>query len=201
MSSEKTSVHYEHPDVVGSRNRLGLILILVADIAFALSVLFVYFYLKQQNVNGMWLPKATEEHPAVTPVSSIGAWQITAFCALGVICNRFAISGSREKLGAKINIGTAAALVFAGIGFVMQITQMNSTGFTTRMGSYASSYYLIAIMNAVHLLITLFVALGNWNRGRQGLYEKDHWHLSISNVWWIWMAVSSGLGAFALSFS
>ena len=30
MSSETKNVHYEHPDVVGSRNRLGLILILVA---------------------------------------------------------------------------------------------------------------------------------------------------------------------------
>jgi heme/copper-type cytochrome/quinol oxidase subunit 3 len=45
--------HHEHPDVVGSRNRLGVILILVADIAFALSILFVFFYLKGQNVNDM----------------------------------------------------------------------------------------------------------------------------------------------------
>jgi heme/copper-type cytochrome/quinol oxidase subunit 3 len=60
MSSETKNVHYEHPDVVGSRNRLGLILILVADIAFALSILFVYFYLRQQNVNGMWLPIASQ---------------------------------------------------------------------------------------------------------------------------------------------
>jgi hypothetical protein len=39
MSTE-THAHHEHPDVVGSRNRLGVILILVADIAFALSILF-----------------------------------------------------------------------------------------------------------------------------------------------------------------
>jgi len=201
MSSEIKNVHYEHPDVVGSRNRLGLILILVADIAFALSILFVYFYLRQQNVNGMWLPIATEETPAVKPVNSIGAWQITVICLLGLIFNRFAESGAREKQSAKVNLGTAAALVAAVVGLVMQIMQMNSTGFTTRMGTYASCYYLIAILNAVHLSITTFVALGNWNRGRLGLYQTDFWHLSISRVWWIWMAVSSGLGAFALSFS
>ena len=44
MSTE-VHAHHEHPDVVGSRNRLGVILILVADIAFALAVLFTYFYL------------------------------------------------------------------------------------------------------------------------------------------------------------
>ena len=65
MSTE-THAHHEHPDVVGSRNRLGVILILVADIAFALSMVFVYFYLRAQNVNDMWLPKATEEHAAIS---------------------------------------------------------------------------------------------------------------------------------------
>ena len=35
--------HHEHPDVVGSRNRLGVILLIVADVAFALSMVFTYF--------------------------------------------------------------------------------------------------------------------------------------------------------------
>ena len=42
--SVETHAHHEDPDVVGSRNRLGVILILVADVAFALSMVFVYFY-------------------------------------------------------------------------------------------------------------------------------------------------------------
>jgi hypothetical protein len=37
--SVETHAHHEHPDVVGSRNRLGVVLLLVADIAFALSML------------------------------------------------------------------------------------------------------------------------------------------------------------------
>ena len=75
--------HHEHPDVVGSRNRLGVILLIVADVAFALSMVFTYFYLKAQNVNDMWLPAATEENPAITAVSSAGAWKITAVAAVG----------------------------------------------------------------------------------------------------------------------
>jgi hypothetical protein len=32
-----------------------------------------------------------------------------------------------------------------------------------------------------------------------GLYSNNFWHIDIANVWWIWMVVSSLLGAFALS--
>jgi len=85
MSTHTTNHHVEHPDVVGSRNRLGVILILVADIAFALSVLFVYFYLKGQNVNDMWLPKATEDTAAVLPLSSSG-WSGLTFPWIRVAC-------------------------------------------------------------------------------------------------------------------
>lgn len=201
MSHDTAAPHHEHPDVVGSRNRLGVILILVADIAFALSIMFVYFYLKQQDVNGMWLPPATEENPAVTPVSSIGAWQIALLSFVGLLFNRFATSGSRINSRERINIGTFIALLIAVAATVMQVVQMNSTGFTTRMGTYASSYYLIAFINVLHLVITVFIALGNWNRGRLGLYNSNHWHLTIGNVWWTWMTVSATLGAFALSFT
>ena len=201
MSQDVSAPHHEHPDVVGSRNRLGVILILVADIAFALSMMFVYFYLRQQNVNDMWLPRATEDRPATQPISSMGAWQIAAICAVGLFFNRFAVSGSRINSKERINIGTFVALLLSIVGLVMQVMQMNATGFTTRMGAYASSYYLIAFVNLLHLVITVFISLGNWNRGRLGLYNTNHWHLTISNVWWIWMTVSAALGAFALSFA
>ena len=86
MSTE-THTHHEHPDVVGSRNRLGVILILVADIAFALSILFVYFYLRGQNVNDMWLPAATavsihgprEETGRIAGVSAVAAGNHMSF--------------------------------------------------------------------------------------------------------------------------
>ena len=199
MSREVTTHHHEHPDVVGSRNRLGVVLILVADIAFFLSMLFVYFYLKQQNVNGMWLPRGTEEMPAVEPISTSGMVQLLALSAVGLAFNYFAVTGSRIKSRERINIGTGVALVAAVVATVLQVYQMNNAGFTTRMGTYASTYYLFAFISLIHLLITVFIALGNWNRGRLGLYTDNHWHLTIGNVWWIWMTVSAGLTAFTFS--
>ncbi|MSX20656.1 MAG: hypothetical protein F2802_05640, partial [Actinobacteria bacterium] len=117
MSTE-THAHHEHPDVVGSRNRLGVILILVADIAFALSILFVYFYLRQQNVNSMWLPKASEEAPAVLPISSRGSWILTAIAAFGLLCHYYALKGVRAGNQTQLKLGGLVALVASAVAMV-----------------------------------------------------------------------------------
>ena len=198
--SVETHAHHEHPDVVGSRNRLGLILILVADIAMALSVLFVYFYLKGQNVNDMWLPTATADTPAVLPISSKGAWYVTILAAIGLLTHFYALKGVRAKNQTQLVLGGGLSLMFSVAALVYQFIQVSSAPFTTTSGAYASCYFLIAGLNALHLVITVFVALGNWNRSRLGIYKSDHWHVDIVNIWWIWMTISSLLGAFALSF-
>jgi len=194
------SAHHEHPDVVGSRNRLGVILILVADISFALSMLFVFFYLKGQNVNEMWLPAAHDDVAAISPISSKGAWTVTAVAAFGLLAHYYALRGVRAKNQSQLNLGGLVALVAAVVATGMQIMQISAAPFGFDAGAYASCYFLITILNVVHLLLTVFIALGNWNRTRLGIYKADHWHVDIVNVWWIWMTVSSLLGAFALSF-
>ena len=202
---ENPNYHHEHPDVVGSRNRLGLILLLVADISFALAVLFVYFYLKGQNVNDMWLPKASNTHEsthvATVPVSSMGAWYVTIIAALGLLSHRYGLAGARAKIQSQLVLGSGVAFLASLAALIYQGIQMNNAPFTITMGAYASCYYLIAGLNMVHLFLTVFISLGNWNRSRLGIYAADHWHVEIVKVWWIWMTISSLLGAFALSFT
>ena len=193
--------HHEHPDVVGSRNRLGVILLIVADVAFALSMVFTYFYLKSQNINEMWLPKATEETPAVLPISSSGAWTITAIAAIGLLAHFMGLKNVRRGNQSGLKTFGLIALAASIVALVMQIQQFGNVSFTFYSGAYASCWYMFAIMNVVHLALTVFIAFGNWNRSRIGIYRHDHWHVDIVNIWWVWMTVSSLLGAFALSFS
>jgi heme/copper-type cytochrome/quinol oxidase subunit 3 len=193
--------HHEHPDVVGSRNRLGVILLIVADVAFALSMVFTYFYLKAQNVNDMWLPKATEDNPAVLPVSSSSAWKITAVAAVGLLAHFIALRSVRRGNQSGLKSFGLMAFVVSLVALVLQIQQFGNVPFTFYSGTYASCWYMFAIINTVHLLLTAFISLGNWNRSRLGLYKADHWHVDIVNVWWVWMVVSSLLGAFSLSFT
>ena len=193
------SVHHEHPDDVGSRNRLGVILILVADISFALSMMFVFFYLKSQNVNDMWLPKGDGEHPAIQPLSSSPAWTVTLIAALGMALHYFGLRSARSGNQSGLKSASLLAMLTAIVASVMQWNTIASAPFTFYEGTYVSAFYLLTIMNQVHLFLTVFISFGNWNRARMGLYKSNYWHVDIVNVWWVWMAVSSALGAFCLS--
>ena len=193
------NVHHEHPDVVGSRNRIGVILILVADISFALSMMFVFFYLKSQNVNDMWLPKGDGEHPAIQPLSSSPAWTVTLIAALGMALHYFGLRSARSGNQSGLKGASLLAMLAAIAASVMQWNTIANAPFTFYEGTYVSAFYLLTIMNLVHLFITVFISFGNWNRARMGLYKSNYWHVDIVNVWWVWMAVSSALGAFCLS--
>lgn len=195
----QSHTHHEHPDDVGSRNRLGVILILVADISFALSMMFVFFYLKSQNINNMWLPKGDEEHPAIQPLSSSPAWTVTLIAALGMALHYFGLRAARSGSQSGLKSASALALLAALVASVLQWNTIANAPFTFHEGSYVSAFYLLTIMNQVHLFLTVFIAFGNWNRARLGLYKSNYWHVDIVNVWWIWMAVSSAMGAFCLS--
>jgi hypothetical protein len=198
--SVETHAHHEHPDVVGSRNRLGVILLLVADIAFALSMVFVYFYLRGQNVNNMWLPAATSDHPAIEPLSAGPGWTVTAIAAFGLLAHMYGLKGARSQNQTQLKLGSLVALVASVIAIGYQYNTISSAPFTFSDGAYVSCFYMFAIMNMVHLLLTLFISFGNWNRARLGLYVENFWHVDIVRIWWIWMVVSSLLGAFSLSY-
>ena len=198
--SIETHAHHEHPDVVGSRNRLGVILLLVADIAFALSMVFVYFYLRGQNVNDMWLPAATADHPAIQSLSAGPGWTVTAIAALGLLTHIYGLKGARSNNQTQLKLGSFVALIASVIAVAYQYNTISSAPFTFSDGAYVSCFYMFAFLNMAHLLLTVFISLGNWNRARLGLYIENFWHVDIVRIWWIWMVVSSLLGAFSLSF-
>jgi len=178
-----------------------VILLLVADIAFALSMVFVYFYLRGQNVNNMWLPAATEERGAIEPLSSGPGWTVTAIVAFGLLAHIYGLIGARAQNQTQLKLGSLVALVASVIAMVYQYNTIASAPFTFSDGAYVSCFYMFAIMNMVHILLTVFISLGNWNRARLGLYVENFWHVDIVRIWWIWMVVSSLLGAFSLSFA
>jgi heme/copper-type cytochrome/quinol oxidase subunit 3 len=163
-------------------------------------MVFVYFYLRAQNVNDMWLPKATEEHAAIVAVSSSKAWTVTAIAAVGLLTHFYALKGARVHNEVQLKLGSVVALVASLIAIYFQYNTFASAPFTFSDGAYVSCFYLFAVMNFVHLALTVFISFGNWNRARLGLYAANVWHVDIVNVWWVWMVVSSLLGAFCLSF-
>ena len=147
----------------------------------------------------MWLPKGDEEHAAIHPLSSSPAWTVTAIAAMGMLLHYFGLRSARNGNQNALKSSGLLALVAALIGSVFQWNTIANAPFTFYEGTYVSAFYLLTIMNMVHLLLTVFISFGNWNRSRLGLYKSNYWHVDIVNVWWIWMTISSGLGAFCLS--
>ena len=180
--SLETHEHHEHPDVVGSRNRLGTILLIVADVSFALGILFTYFYLRSQNLNHGWLPKATEETKAIVPVGPKGSLIVTLIAVFGLLMHYYALAGIRKKNETQLKLGGLVAFIAAVGALVIQNIQIANAPFNFFNGAYASCFYLITILNEVHLILTSFIAFGNWNRSRLGLYKTNHWHVEIVNI-------------------
>ncbi|MGZ4745269.1 MAG: hypothetical protein ACXVYS_18845, partial [Oryzihumus sp.] len=53
----------------------------------------------------------------------------------------------------------------------------------------------LAGYHAFHLLLTLFIGIGVWNRARMGRYATDGWQVRLVGYWWAWVAVAAILTA------
>jgi heme/copper-type cytochrome/quinol oxidase subunit 3 len=187
--------HHDDADVVGARWRMGVILIIVADAAFVASLVFTYFYLRGLNTEGGWLPKGS-------PTAAIWvSWVIAGGLVLSAALYRWGqagqIAGKRGQLIA--GAGVAVAVVLADT--VGQIIQLATFPFRVDSGSYASTVFVLSGANLFHLLITLFVGFGLWNRARLGRYSTPgSWQVRVVGMWWTWIAAAAIISAFTTSF-
>jgi heme/copper-type cytochrome/quinol oxidase subunit 3 len=187
--------HHEDVDVVGSRSRVGVILVIVADAAFVTSLVFTYFYLRGLNTEGAWLPKGS-------PTAAIWvSWVLAAGLVASAAVYRWAHQGIRAGQSSQLVVGAAVAVVLVLATTVGQIVQIATFPFRVDSGSYASSVFALAGANLFHLLITLFLGIGLWNRARLGKYTAEsNWQVRMVGIWWTWIAVAATVSAFTTSF-
>jgi heme/copper-type cytochrome/quinol oxidase subunit 3 len=101
----------------------------------------------------------------------------------------------------RLVIGTAAAVLLVLADTVGQIIQIGTFPFRVDSDSYASSAFALAGASLFHLLITLFIGVGLWNRARQGKYSvASNWQVRVVGLWWSWIAVAAVASAFTTSF-
>jgi heme/copper-type cytochrome/quinol oxidase subunit 3 len=190
-----TSGHHESPDVVGARQRLGVILLILADVAFVLSLVFAHLYLRQLNTEGGWIPKdgGTE---------SVGfGWVIAAVMVAGWAAYRWGERGARAGRKARLVVGTGLAVLVAVVDLALQVYQMAASTLRAADGAYASSFMALSGYHAFHVLLTVFIGVGVWNRARLGRYAGNDWQVRIVGYWWAWVAVSAVITAATLSFT
>jgi heme/copper-type cytochrome/quinol oxidase subunit 3 len=197
MSADtKFHVHHDAPEVVGRRERLGVRLLIVADGAFLFGMLFTFFYLKNLDMSGNWLP---ENKKHVFSVAS--GW----VAALPLVIAFLSHKAGQRNLKA---IGSYSIITFVSlaVGLVYQINQISNMPFIdgethTFDGAYASSWVLMAGANTFHYILGTFIALGLVIRARRADVDPtlEKWRIRTAASWFTWIAVSGVICAGALS--
>jgi cytochrome c oxidase subunit III len=196
MTADVTALahHVEDPAVVAHRQRLGVILIIAADVAFVLSLVFTYFYLRGLNTEGKWIPDGGR-----TAGIAMG-WVIAGVVVASLLAYRWAEAGIRAGDGGRLTVGLLIALVLILVDVGLQVYQLASLPFVTSTGSYASSFIVLSGYHLVHVVLTTFLGIGVWNRARRGMFTADHHaHVRLAGLWWLWVAVSALITALTTS--
>ncbi len=201
MSSDTTShtefhIHHDAPAVVGRRERLGVRLLIVADGAFVVGMIFSYFYLRGLNANNSWVPKGGHTLAAST------GWVVAAPLIAAAIVH---------KIGVKSRSAVASGFVLLAmlVGGYLQWKQLAHMPFVAVddggrhffEGAYASNWVVLAGANMFHYIIGAFIALGLFIRGFRAKVDPtlEYWRQLTASSWFTWIAIAGALCAITTS--
>lgn len=185
----------ERPQDPAPRQLLGVILLIVGDAVLVLSLIFTYFYLRGLDTEGGWIPRGS------ATLWAGSGWVLAGVMVLSALAYRWGELGIGAGKRGQLMAGTAVALALVLAALGLLIGRLATMPFTTTTGSYASTVITMAGVYLVHLLLTAFVGVAIWTRGRQGLFSADaHWHVRLVGYWWYWVTVAAVLLAFTTSF-
>ena len=188
--------HHDSPEVVATRQLVGLWLFIAGDAVILLSLLFTYLYLRGLNTASQWMPKGVHGTGLVLEwgivvIAAVSAWAIW--------------SGEKAVVRGKSAIGGAwLATLFAVVGAVLcgvsiaDIPHYVNATSQVRMvaGSYASSLLAIDVSNIVHLLLLVFLGVAVAVRSKKGLISQTSpTHARLIRIFWVWVTVSIALAA------
>ena len=192
-------VHHDSSEAIGRRERLGVRLLIVADGSFLFAMIFSWFYLRNLNVNGGWLPKG------VHTFSTASGWIAAAGLIVAAVAHRLG-----ERNPSSRSLTAMVVLVALVIGGYFQWRQLAHMPFITKddagrpfyNGAYASNWVLVAGANMFHYLISAFIALGLVIRGRRVKLDAtlEEWRQRTAGSWFTWIAIAAVLSALATSF-
>jgi heme/copper-type cytochrome/quinol oxidase subunit 3 len=198
MTTPTISVTHGHedPETVGRRQRLGLLLLIAADVAFVFSMMFTWFYLRGLNTENAWIPAGG------ATVNNRPGWAMAAIVVVSWVAYFMGERGIRSGDRTRLVLGTLLALALLLVALGWQIYQAATLNVGPTDGAYASCVVLFIGSAIVHEILTIFFALAIWNRARLRLFSAEsHWHVRLVGYWWLWIAVSAVLAAFTMSFT
>ena len=192
---DSPNIHLEDPDLIGRRWRTGVRLLIVADASFVAALLFSYFYLRGLNTQNAWLADGQKT------ASIVVSWLLAGGLVLSAAVFRWAQQGIVNGARSRFLTGALVALLILVADTVAQVLQLISFPFGVADSAYSSSLYTLAGANLFHLLLTVFLGVAMWNRGRLHIYSaSSNWQVRLVGTWWTWVALAAVLAAFTTSF-
>lgn len=199
----------ETVDVVARRNRLGVILLIVADFSGMMALIISYCYLWSLNVNNGWAPNeqtfgGNDSLSSRAPLPWAADWPFWAILGLTVVSTLLLWWGSRGNYSGhrgRLVLGSALASLVMLAAFVMQIWQMATFPFGPSNGAYASAVFLLTGSAAVHLGLLGFLLVAITNRTRAGLISPDNpSQARLVNFYMTWICASLLLACLCTTF-
>jgi hypothetical protein len=200
-------------EVVARRNLLGVLLLIVADVAGTIVLCMSYLYLHYLNTNKSWLPEGKESLWNTTgmnitwpgTVQPAVEWPFWAILGVAVIATAFMWWGYRtvRKTGnhGALIAGSTLALLFSIAALVAQWIQISTFPFGPANGAYASAVLLLCSSNIFNLLLVIFILTGIMNRARKGLISGAVWYQAqLASYWMTWVVIAFFLGAIVTTF-
>lgn len=195
--------------VVGRRNRLGLIFLIVADFSGTMALIISYCYLWSLNVNNGWAPNTPSlngnlDVKSRAPLPWAADWPFWAILLLTVVATVILWMGVRSlrsgHRGGLVTASLISLLVVIGT-LALQWWQMATFPFGPSNGAYASVVFLLTASTFLNLAITAFLLLAVVNRTRAGLIASDNpWQSKLVGYWMVWVCAAILLGALCTTF-
>ncbi len=177
------------------------------DAVFFLLEIFMWFYLRTLNTNGMWRGvTCSKANPCaigggsgysltsqVTKADPLWTFVVAGLIVVSAAFIWFAESQARKgatRQGTTGFLGLGLLFALASIG--VQIYQFQVLPFQTTFGAYASTFEFYMGSNIAHFLLVALIAFGLLSRSRMGKYENGSWYqLHLSRLWTVWVAASA----------
>lgn len=201
----------EPVSTIARRGRVGIWLMIVADVSGTIALIISYSYLWSLNVNGGWAPpgaKITFGESNIGPQKSdatfAAEWPFWVILLLVVLSTAAlwwsykAVKGGFQAAG--VTAAVLSLLIMIG-ALVAQWVQISTFPFGPTDGAYASAVILLCASNIFHMLLLIFILIGIVNRTRKGLIRQAvNYQSQGVSYYMTWVSIAVLLGALVTTF-
>ncbi|MEI7779439.1 MAG: cytochrome c oxidase subunit 3 [Actinomycetes bacterium] len=189
-TQHETQSHHLPPEQVADQQRKAVKYFIIGDAVFFACLIFTYFYLRALNISGGWIPSGGKT------AASWQVWLIGGLTVASALTYRYALS--RLSGGDRVAYATGAlgSTILAIVGLAFSIYQLATLPILMSDGSYASVFIAMAAVQALHLLVLVFIGIAVWNRALQSKIDVGNdTHAVVAGYFWNWVALTGFLAA------